>query len=163
MTIWKDCSEWKGQFCTQKIISTSSMSFLVIVAMWPYGIMHKNGRVFLKPTSHHHLQSSSFTDPTGMGRRLELRRVFTFLYGYQKSQKRTNISGKGNLNDIDVSVSINKVCFGWSLPCLLRVCLALLSCPESRGEELDRDQIWLRKPKIFTVLQFIENDCWPLY
>jgi len=121
--------------------------------------MHKNGRVFLKPTSHHHLQSSSLTDTTGMGKQLELRRVYTFLYGYQKSQKRTNISGKGNLDDIDISVSINKVCFGWSLPCLLRVCLALLSCPESRGEELDSDQIRLGKPKIFTVLLFTENDC----
>ena len=60
--------------------------------------MHKNGRVFLKPTSHHHLQSSSFTDTTGIGKRLELRRVYTFLYGYQKSRKRTNISGKGNLD-----------------------------------------------------------------
>lgn len=85
------------------------------------------------------------------------KKSLNILYGYQKSRKRTNISGKGNLDDIDISVSINKVCFGWSIPCLLRVCLVLLSCPKSRGKELDSDQIWLGKPKIFTVLLCLQK------
>lgn len=59
-------------------------------------------------------------------------------------------------------IFINIILLDHSHVHLFMYCWQLLASYKGRAEKLQQKTIWAKKPKIFTILPFIENACWPL-